>query len=164
MKKPSDIKLIKAKFTKLLPSSFAAITLFGVVYSNRKSTVEMINKSDLFDSSTEVHEMIHVKQACSTKDSWLLFYLTYICEWLFNLPLIFVNVMAPYKFMPMELDAYGNQNDPIYAMGVECNMWRRYKKISLKERFKLSRLWYGSKKDYDYSFTRFIKEEVNKVF
>jgi hypothetical protein len=160
MKKPSKIKCVSAKKAWLLFSGFVAITLFGVVYCKSQSRVDEINKSENIDSQLESHETIHVRQAESTKDSWLLYYLKYIWQWIINFPLIFVNTYAPYKFMPFELEAYANQDDWNYCLG-KCENWKVYKKLTLKQKRQFAKDYYNCPiRPY---FTIFIKDNINPV-
>lgn len=157
MKKPSKIKTVSAKKAFLLPSSFAAITLFGVVYCKSKAKADKINESDRIDSQLESHETIHVRQAESTKNSWLLFYLIYIWQWIKNLQLIFIDSHAPYKFMPFELEAYRYQDNWDYCFG-KCEKWKEYNKLKLKEKYYLAKKYY-SNKTY---FPNFIYNNVDE--
>lgn len=160
MKRPSKIKVVTAKKAWLLFSGFAAITLFGVVYCKSQSRVDEINKTENIDSQLESHETIHVRQAESTHDSWLLYYLKYIWQWIINFPLIFVNTYAPYKFMPFELEAYANQDDWDYCLG-KCENWKVYKKLTLKQKRQFAKDYYKSPiKPY---FTSFIRININPV-
>ena len=58
-----------------LRKGYAALTFFGtVIASTKEDAKEFENKK----STLRNHEMIHLRQAQSTHDSWLLFYLLYI--------------------------------------------------------------------------------------
>ena len=164
MKKPSKIKSIKAKvMPSLMGKRFAAITLCGTIYTKKQSAADVINSTESLDSVLETHEMIHVKQAVSTKNTWFLFYIHYIFEWLFNLPLAFVNGYAPYKFMPLELEAYRYEYNTEHALQEKCETWRKYRKLGIKTRYRLARLWYKNKVDYNYSFLKFISSEIDSL-
>ena len=160
MKKPSLIKTVKAKKAWLLPPNIVAMTLFGIVYCKTRKMVDEINKSDNIDSQLESHETIHVRQAESTSDSWFIFYLKYIWQWLMNFPLIFVNFNAPYKFIPFELEAYRNQDEWDYCLG-KCEKWKEYNKLTLKQKRSFAKEYYG----YDIRpyFTKFIKEKIDPI-
>ena len=158
MKRPSDIKCVKAKKTRLLSSSFRAITLFGTVYCVRKDDVRRINANDYVNCSLKNHEMIHVRQAEGTRNSWFLFYLKYLWQWICNLPLIFVNVGAPYKFIPFELEAYSNQDNWSHSNDV-CYDWKKYKKLRLKDKRKFAKRYYNSR----VYFTDFIKKNIDVI-
>lgn len=164
MKKPSKIKSITGKVMPgLMGKRFAAITLFGVVYTKKQATADVINSTDGLDSVLETHEMIHVKQAVSTRNSWFLFYMHYIFEWLYNLPLIFVNGYAPYKFMPLEIEAYRNEYNTDHALQEKCEDWRKYRKLGIRTRFELAKMWYSSKSKYSYNFMKFISSEIDHL-
>lgn len=147
--------MVTAKKAHLLLPSFRAITLFGVVYCNKKEDIELINNSAKIDNELKCHETIHVRQAENTKNSWCLYYLNYIWQWICNLPLLFEGSIMPYKFIAYELEAYANETDYSYAYGV-CNNWRKFKKLSLKQKMNFA-------KKYNRSFKRFrdfIKETI----
>ena len=160
MKRPSKIKVVTAKKAWLLFSGFAAITLFGVVYCKSQSRVDEINKTENIDSQLESHETIHVRQAESTHDSWLLYYLKYIWQWIKNFPLLFVNVSAPYKFISFELEAHRHQDDWDYCVG-KCERWKKYGKLNLREKRILAKDYYhNAVKPY---FTDFIKNKIDPI-
>ena len=158
MKKPSNIKYITAKITRLLFGSFQAITLFGVVYCKSKEKANKINELDGINSQLESHEGIHVRQAESTHNSWFLFYLKYIWQWICNLPLIFINSYAPYKFIAFELEAYRYQDYWDYCLG-ECVKWKEYNQLTLKQKRELAKKYYKNK----FYFSEFIKVYVDPV-
>ena len=158
MKRPSKIKVVTAKKAWLLFSGFAAITLFGVVYCKSQSRVDEINKTENIDSQLESHETIHVRQAESTHDSWLLYYLKYIWQWLLNFPLIFINIYAPYKFIAFELEAYRYQNDWNYCLN-KCEKWKEYNTLSLKQKRSLAKEYYSHK----IYFSDFIESKIDPL-
>ena len=151
MKKPKNTTKIIAKINKFLcPSGFSAITLFGVIYVRSEASLAKINKTDGIDSLLENHEMIHVKQAVSTHNSWFLFYLLYIWQWLVNLPMIFINKYAPYKFIPFELEAYANEANVGYQKEIVdgANLWREFNKLTFLEKWKLEKQYYNGGRTY----------------
>lgn len=158
MKKPSKIKTVSGKKAWLMMPNFSAITLFGVVYCKSKSMADKINETDKVDSRLESHETIHVRQAESTSDSWLFFYAKYLWQWFKNLPLIFVNLYAPYKFMAFELEAYRYQDDWDYCLKV-CDGWKAYNKLKLKDKRKVAKQYYKGK----YYFTTFIEKNIDPL-
>ena len=155
MKKPSKIMAVSAKKAYLLPSAFRAITVFGVAHCNNNKDIELINSSgNKIDSVIKCHETIHVRQAENTKNSWLLFYLNYLWQWICNLPLIFVSWQIAYLFIPYELEAYGNEADFAYAYGV-AKEWKWFNKnLSLKQKRKYAKQY----KDSLYRFRDFINQ------
>jgi hypothetical protein len=164
MKKPSEIKVVKAKKTKLLPKSFSAITWFGTIYSNNDKEIEALNRTDGIDSILECHETIHVRQAEGTNDSWFCYYLKYIWQWICNLPLIFISTNMPYKFIPFELEAYAFENDKEYAMKGDCNYWKKFNKLTLKEKKKYAKDYYQLRKSvrFSYFIHRYIINNMSK--
>jgi len=160
MKRPSKIKIVSAKKAWLMLPNFSAITLFGIVYCKTKKMADEINKTDKIDSKLESHETIHVRQAESTKDSWVVYYLKYIWQWILNFPLIFVNLYAPYKFMPFELEAYANQDNWDYCLG-KCEYWKKYNTLTLKQKKQFAKEYYSYPiKPY---FTYFINKNINPI-
>lgn len=158
MKKPSKIKCVSAKKTWFLFSNFSAITLFGVVYCKSQQKADEINKSENIDSQLESHETIHVRQAESTKDSWLLYYLKYIWQWIKNFPLIFINLYAPYEFIAFELEAYRYQGKFSYCLE-KCENWKKYNNLKLKQKRELAKEYYNNKR----YFPDFIKINIDPL-
>ena len=148
MSKPSKINVVKAKKAFCLFPGIRAITLFGTVYCKSKYDVALINNRDEIDSTLKSHETIHVRQAVSTKDSWFCFYTVYLWQWLCNLPLIFINVMAPYKFIEMELEAYENEDTWSYpTLNVKCTGWKDFKVLSLNDNYRIALDYYNNYRD-----------------
>ena len=186
MKKPSKIQLATAKKTWWVPASFLYVMLFGTAWCAEQKTADKFNATE--DNEDRVHETIHIRQAVSKSDSWLLYYLEYCWEWICNIPLIFVKWYAAYKFMPMEIEAYGRQDEPNYIWSSsssnpvndncygrednpnyidfnECTGWRTIKKdYPLSKRKELAKEWYnGIDEETGYpwrygSFNKFIRK------
>ena len=104
--KPSKFITVKGRKAWFLLPGFSALTWKGYAYCKTQKEADKINSTDKIDSRLESHETIHIRQAESTHDSWFLFYTRYVWAYICNLPLIFINVYAPYKFMPFEIEAY----------------------------------------------------------
>ena len=155
MKRPSEIKVVKAKNAWMLPSSYRALTAFGTIYCNDFKDVELINKTDKIDSTLKCHETIHVKQAENTKNSWWLFYLVYLWQWIKNLPLIFIKAHYAYYFISYELEAYANEENFEYGYH-EATQWRMFEeKLSLKDKKKFAKEYKQSK--------MIFRDFVNKI-
>lgn len=132
--------------------------LFGTLYTRSERVLDEINKTGGIDSSDENHEMIHVRQANATNDSWWRFYLLYIGMWIWNILLVFVNFHAPYKFIPFELEAYGNQYDMEYLNYRDvCEEWRMYRKLTMKERRMFAKMYYKEKR---YTFPHLVSDVI----
>ena len=163
MTKPSKITSIKAKKNIFLcPPYFGAITLMGIIYVRDKRLLERFNQTGGIDSSVESHEMIHVKQAVSTKDSWLMYYILYLWQWLCNLPLIIRGALMPYYFIAFELEAYINDVDWNYIVVNKdgCTMWKKLKKLTLSEKMKLAKEY----KERGGTFGNFIRKAIDPSF
>ena len=143
--KPSEIKVIKTKKTCFLLPGFRAFMFFGTLYCRKKDDIEVINRSHMIDSQLECHETIHIRQAEDCNDSWFRYYMLYIWQWICNLPLIFINPHAPYKFIPFEIEAYTYQNDINHPYG-KCDAWRKYKKMPMKEKKEHAKKYYNTRK------------------
>lgn len=164
IKSPNLIKEVKAKYsTVLCPPGFAAITLFGIIFTRSKGIEANINQDSGFGSVTEYHEWIHIQQAKNTHNSWLLYYLLYIWQWITNLPLVFVSSKAPYKFISYELEAFAFQKEWNYINPNSngCDKWRAYNKLTLKKKFKYAKHWKKIGGDFGYYVRYTINEEEN---
>lgn len=158
MKKPSKIKVITAKVSKLIcPIGYAAITWFGTIFTRKEEYANLINKTDQIDSTLKCHETIHVRQAQNTNDSWFRFYCLYVWQWICNLPLVTVNLNAPYKFIPFEMEAYKHEREFEYPNLTDngCAQWRVFKKMTLKEKRNLAKEYYNK---WHLSFCQFLNE------
>jgi hypothetical protein len=144
--KPSNITTVKAKKAWCLPPKIRALTWMGIVYCKNSKDVDNINRTDEIDSTLKSHETIHVRQAESMHNSWLLFYIRYIWEWVVNIPLLTINRLAAYRFMPIEMEAYNHKRDYGYANNGEVTEWKELEKLTLKEKRELAKEYYNSRK------------------
>lgn len=166
MNKPNNIKQISVRWNLFLPfHGFFAMTLFGKMWirkSNRDkwSFYERTGKANIMKN----HEMIHVKQAVSTGNSWLKFYLKYIFEWIKCIPII-NGFNFSYFMNSFELEAYGNESDMTYStVNFDgATEWKKYARLSNKKRKELWKI-YKSKKHMSFSnFVRnYVKQEIGK--
>ena len=161
--KPSKFVTVKGKKAWFLPFDFQCLTWKGYAYCKTRAAADRINATDKIDSLLESHETIHIRQAESMKDSWFRFYTKYVREWICNIPLIFVNFYAPYKFMPIEMEAYLNQDNWDYCMHGSVYQWKEFEKLSLKTKRAWAKEYYGSKpKPYFADFLRKKLKEINE--
>ena len=136
-KKPHTIEQIEIKWNKFIPfNGYLAITFFGKMWMKNKDKDKW--KKYVEDGRANVitnHEMIHVKQAVSTGDSWWKFYFNYIWQWLRLNPL-FNGFKFAYNMNPFEIEAYGNEVDMGYTtiMLPEHPKWKYYADMSVKIR------------------------------
>lgn len=159
--KPNEFKTVKGKKAWFILPNFRCFVWKGYAYCKSRKDADNLNKSDEIDSQLKSHETIHIRQAESTKNSWFRFYVRYLWDWIKNLPLIFVNFNAPYKFIPMELEAYLHQDEWNYCTNGAVYEWKEFEKISLKEKRKLAKEYYNSKpRPY---FTHFLFEKLMRT-
>lgn len=159
--RPSKIKALKAKKALLLFPGIRALTWKGTVYCKRKSDIELINATDDITSDFECHELIHVKQAESTKDSWFRFYALYLWYWIINLPLVITGISMPYCFIPFELEAMNNEMFRKYTTNGAVFQWKDFKRINLKEKYKLARKYKKLYKPKMIGFKTFVRTVVS---
>ena len=112
---------------------FEGLTFFGHILTPSEETANLFKVSPAMKNL----EMIHLRQAQSCGDSWLRFYLFYRWYWLRALPANRKLKHAAYLLNPFEMEAYRHMNDLNYLANNEANEWRKYAKMSIKERIKL---------------------------
>lgn len=119
-----------------LPKGYEGLTFFGKILTPTQEEADRFNRGF---SVMKNHEMIHLRQAQSTGDSWLRFYLLYIWYWLKGLRMNRHMKHAAYLLNPFEMEAYGRMHDLHYLEHCPngATEWRRYAKMSLKERLGL---------------------------
>ena len=124
-----------------LRKGFEGLTFFGTILTPTQTLADDFNihsvAGDLKSAAIKNHEMIHLRQAQSCGDSWLRFYLLYIWFWLRALPASRKLKHGAYLLNPFEIEAYRHMNDLHYLANGEVNEWRKYAKMSIKERIKL---------------------------
>ncbi len=121
-----------------LRKGYEGLTFFGQILTPSQEEADRFNSGY---SPLKNHEMIHLRQAQSTGDSWIRFYLLYIWYWLKALPMNRKMRNAAYLLNPFEMEAYARMHDMHYLDRREggAQEWRRYAKMSLKERLSLYR-------------------------
>ena len=112
---------------------FEGLTFFGQILTPSEETAKLFKVSPAMKN----HEMIHLRQAQSCGDSWLRFYLLYIWYWLKALPANRKMKHGAYLLNPFEMEAYRHMNTLNYLANNEANEWRKFAKMSIKERIKL---------------------------
>lgn len=118
-----------------LRKGYDALTFFGTIVTATKEAAQEMGRKG---NELKTHEMIHLRQAQSTHDSWLCFYALYIWYYLRALPQNRHMRNAAYRLNPFEMEAYENMYDPDYA-NHEANGWRRYARMKPSERLRLLR-------------------------
>lgn len=118
-----------------LRSGYEAITFFGMILTHSQKEADRFNAG--YDTLKN-HEMIHLRQAQSTGDSWCRFYLIYIGYWLAGLRMNRKLRNAAYLLNPFELEAYGHMHDLDYLKHCQegATEWRHYARMPLDERLR----------------------------
>jgi hypothetical protein len=117
-----------------LRKGFEGLTFFGTILTPTQTLADEFNTGF---NVLKNHEMIHLRQAQTCGDSWVRFYLLYIWYWLRALPMCWKMKRAAYLLNPFEMEAYRHMNDLHYLANGEANEWRKFAKMSIKERIKL---------------------------
>lgn len=161
MKKPSHIEKIQIVFNKLIPPFKFAMTFFGKMLIKKKSRDRWNWHVRTGYSKIIInHEMIHVKQAVSTGDSWFRFYLLYIWQWIKNNPLLGWDFA--YKMIPFEMEAYAKETDLYYTMENEdgCTLWKKFDKLSYTVKRAIWENYLEKRENNLISFTGFLNYYV----
>ena len=119
-----------------LRKGYRALTFFGTIVAASAGDVATMSREG---SNMKRHEMIHLRQAQSTGNSWLLFYLRYGWYYLLALPQNRRMKNAAYLINPFELEAYRNEHDPGYLEHCKekgATQWREFARMTPKERLK----------------------------
>ena len=118
-----------------LKSGYDALTFFGTILTHSQQEANHINSR--FDELKN-HEMIHLKQAISTGDSWWRFYRLYIRFYLQGWRFRKHYPNAGYRLNPFEMEAYERMNDLTYLEQCKdgATEWKRFAQMTLEERAK----------------------------
>ena len=109
-------------------------SFFGKILTPTQAEADRMNNGF---STLKNHEMIHLRQAQSCGDSWIRFYLLYIWYWLRALPANRKMKHGAYLINPFEIEAYRHMNNLSYLANGEATEWRKFAKMSIKERINL---------------------------
>ena len=151
--RPSKIQDMPAVVNSFwMRKGFEGLTFFGTILTPSQLDADSFNAAtnvagdlnspakryaDLQSAQMKNHEMIHLRQAQSCGDSWIRFYLLYIWYWLVALPANRKRKHGAYLVNPFEMEAYRHMNDLNYLASNEANEWRKFAKMSIKERLKM---------------------------
>ena len=122
-----------------LRKGYDGLTFFGKILTPGQVEADRFNAGH---NALKNHEMIHLRQAQATGDSWLRFYLLYIWYWLRALPMNRKMKHAAYLLNPFEMEAYGRMHDLSYLQRCKdgAQEWRYYAKLSPKQRLDIYRI------------------------
>lgn len=117
-----------------LRKGYEALTFFGFIVTHSAAEAKVINGRP---SALKNHEMIHLRQAQSTANSWTQFYVRYL--WYSLLALAYCRRLknAAYLLNPFEMEAYDNMYDAHYLDSCRekgTDGWRRFARMRLSER------------------------------
>lgn len=119
-----------------LKKGYQALTFFGAIVTRTQEEADALNGPL---TPVKNHEMIHLKQAVATGDSWWHFYCLYLKYWLQanRVRRRFPN--AGYRLNPFEMEAYQQMNDFDY-IARHCKDgatgWKQFAAMTLDERIK----------------------------
>jgi len=137
--RPGNITDMPATVTRWWKrKNYSALTFFGYILTSGDQIADHLNSR--FDSLKN-HEMIHLRQAQNTHNSWMCFYARYL--WYSLLAARYFRKLnnASYYLNPFEMEAYLHQNDMSYLIGLDesggASGWREYAKMPLAERLTL---------------------------
>lgn len=114
-----------------LSKNYAGLTFFGHIITGSEKHAKMFAEKD---NRMRNHEMIHLRQAQSTHNSWLLFYMLYGWYYLLALPQNRKMKNAAYWLNPFEMEAYRHDHDLHYLDNNEATEWREYARMSPRQR------------------------------
>jgi len=140
-----------------LRRGYDALTFFGVIVTPSQQEADMMNATHGGSGHRQAdgggtaaaaarivreaaalkrHEMIHLRQAQATGDSWWRFYRLYLRYWLPGWRQRRHHPNAGYRLNPFEMEAYRHMYDPQYLDRCRdgANGWRRYAALSVDER------------------------------
>ena len=114
---------------------YDAFTFFGTILTNNVREAEAMNRRL---TTLKNHEMIHLRQAQSTGDSWWHFYRLYLRYWWQGWRQRKQYPQAAYLLNPFEMEAYAHMHDLHYLD--QCHDgatgWKRYARMTVEERAK----------------------------
>ena len=137
--RPSAMGDMKASVSRFwCRKGFTAATVFGRIYTRTQEAADHLNNR--FDALKN-HEMIHLRQAQSTHDSWLLFYVRYFWYSLRAIGYIWRMKNAMYYLNPFEIEAYRHMYEKDYLERCDGGAveWKEFARMSLAARLRYVR-------------------------
>ena len=133
--RPASVSDMPAEVSRLWRrKGFTAMTVFGHIFTSEQAMADHLNSKF---STLKNHEMIHLRQAQSTRNSWFRFYALYFWYSLRALRYFRKVKNAVYYLNPFEIEAYSHQHDLHYLdhCGEQgAREWRRFARMKLRER------------------------------
>ena len=118
---------------------YSAMTVFGHIFTSQQDTADVLNGRF---GALKNHEMIHLRQAQSTGNSWFRFYVRYFWYSLSAFRYFRRCHNAAYYLNPFEIEAYTHMHDLHYldrCADQGAQEWRRYARMKLRERLEIVR-------------------------
>ena len=115
---------------------YEAVTFFGTILTSNVIDADAMNGRL---TVLKNHEMIHLRQAQSTGDSWWRFYRLYLRFWWQGWRQRKQYPGAAYSLNPFEMEAYEHMHDLHYLDGCidGATGWKHYARMSFEERQQL---------------------------
>lgn len=133
-RRPSDIADMPAvKNAFWLRRGYQAMTFFGVIVTASQADAERMNAGM---TALKRHELIHLRQAQTTGNSWLRFYFLYLWYYLRALPMNRHLRQAAYLLNPFEMEAYRHMYEADYLDRLPTE-WRRWAAMPPRQRLKV---------------------------
>lgn len=128
-----DMPAIAAPF--LIRKGYMALTFFGMILTHTREEAAKFNEAS---DALKHHEMIHLRQAVSTGDSWWRFYVLYLKFWWQARRVRRRYPNAGYRLNPFEMEAYDKMYDPTYLDRCKdgATGWQRFARMTLEERIR----------------------------
>ena len=117
---------------------YDAFTFFGTILVHNVKEAETMNQRF---TALKNHELIHLRQAQSTGDSWWRFYRLYLRYWFQGWRQRKHYPGAAYRLNPFEMEAYEHMDDLGYLSQCKdgATEWKRFAAMSIDERHKYKR-------------------------
>ena len=141
-RRPSRVEEMKVVTDSFwLRKGFDALTFFGYIVVSNMKEAERLNTTASNEDSLKRHEMIHLRQAQSTHNSWICFYIRYLWYYVRAIPQNKYRRNAAYYINPFEMEAYEHMYEEDYLEKCKdgANGWRVYAKMKPSERRKLTK-------------------------
>ena len=137
--RPSSVVDMPATVNRFLcRKGYTAITLFGRLFTREEASAAYLNKKY---GALKNHEMIHLRQAQDTGNSWYRFYWLYMWYSFKALRFFRRQKNAAYFLNPFEMEAFCHMYDLDYLekTGGKATEWRKFAKMSLATRLRYIR-------------------------
>lgn len=133
--RPAAVNDMRAEVSRLWRrKGYTAMTVFGRIFTSEQAVADHLNRRN---DALKNHEMIHLRQAQSTGNSWFRFYFLYFWHSLLALRYWRKVKNAVYYLNPFEMEAYAHQHDLHYLDRCGdrgASEWRTFARMKLSQR------------------------------